>query len=97
MSRSFPEIWCNLWKEDMAEKIIQLQIEPLTEGGYLATSDDLPGLVAQGRTIAETTEIAQDVARKLIESYIEHGDPLPPGLRNIPQPRFDLDLPVAMP
>jgi hypothetical protein len=22
-------------------------------------------------------EIAQDVARKLIESYIEHGDPLP--------------------
>ncbi|MHC1610282.1 MAG: type II toxin-antitoxin system HicB family antitoxin [Candidatus Methanospirareceae archaeon] len=37
----------------------------------------LQGLIAQGRTIAETMEIAQDVARKLIESYIEHGDPLP--------------------
>jgi hypothetical protein len=23
-------------------------------------------------------EIAQDVARKLIDSYVEHGDPLPP-------------------
>ena len=41
----------------------------------MATSEYLQGLVAQGRTIAETMEIAQDVARKLIESYIEHGDP----------------------
>lgn len=45
----------------------------------LAISDDLQGLIAQGRTIAETVEIARDVARKLIESYVEHGDPLPPG------------------
>ena len=37
----------------------------------------MQGLIAQGRTIAETIEIAQDVAKKLIESYIEHGDPLP--------------------
>jgi predicted RNase H-like HicB family nuclease len=50
---------------------------PVDEGGYLATSKDLPGLVAQGRTLAETIEIAQDVARKIIESHIEHGDPLP--------------------
>lgn len=28
--------------------------------------------------MAETLEIAQDVARKLIESYLEHGDSLPP-------------------
>jgi len=49
----------------------------LEEGGYLATSDELQGLVAQGRTVAETMEIAQDVARKLIESCLEHGDPLP--------------------
>lgn len=81
----------------MAEKIIKLQIEPLAEGGYLATSDDLPGLVAQGRTVAETMEIAQDVGRKLIESYLEHGDPLPPSLRNVPLPVFNLELPVAAP
>ena len=38
-------------------------------------------IVAQGQTIAETLEIAQDGAQKLIESYREHGDPLPPALR----------------
>ncbi len=34
-------------------------------------------MVAQGRTLAETLEIARDVARKIIESCIEHGDPVP--------------------
>lgn len=38
------------------------------------------GWWAEGRTIAEAMERAQDVARKLIESYIEHGDPLPAGM-----------------
>lgn len=61
----------------MSEAMINIKIEKLEEGGYLATSDILQGLIAQGRTIAETIEIAQDVAKKLIESYIEHGDPLP--------------------
>ena len=62
----------------MSEIFLDIYIEHLDEGGYLATSDDLQGLIAQGRTIAETMEIAQDVARKLIESYMDHGDPLPP-------------------
>ena len=62
----------------MSEILLTIQIEPLEEGGYLAISDDLQGLIAQGRTVSETMEIAQDVARKLIESYLEHGDPLPP-------------------
>jgi len=65
----------------MAEYIISITIEELEEGGYLATSETLQGLIAQGRTIAETMEIAQDVARRLIESYIEHGDPLPQQLK----------------
>lgn len=56
--------------------MVSIKIEKLDEGAYIATSDDLQGLVAQGRTIAETLEIAQDVSRKLIESCIEHGDPL---------------------
>ncbi|MCI2429574.1 type II toxin-antitoxin system HicB family antitoxin [Candidatus Acetothermia bacterium] len=66
----------------MSEVLIRLQIEALPEGVYLATSEDLPGLLAQGRTVAEAIEIAQDVARKLIEPYQEHGDPLPPSLRS---------------
>ncbi|MFH1095891.1 MAG: type II toxin-antitoxin system HicB family antitoxin [Candidatus Desantisbacteria bacterium] len=66
----------------MAEQIIEITIEELEEGGYLATSENIQGLIAQGRTIAETMEIAQDVARKLIESCIEYGDPLPFMIKN---------------
>ena len=50
------------------EHMIQLHIEKLPEGVYLATSDEVQGLVAQGRTIQETIEIARDIAKKLIES-----------------------------
>ncbi len=56
------------------ERIANLHIERLPEGVYLATSEDIPGLVAQGRTIIETLEIARDVARKLLEAQSErHG------------------------
>lgn len=53
---------------EMRERIVRIHIEKLPEGVYLATSDDVQGLVAQGRTIAETVEIARDVARKLLEA-----------------------------
>ena len=65
------------------EYAINLKIEELPEGQFLATSDDLPGLVAQGRTVAETLEIAQDVAKEIIESYIDHNDPLPSNLQKV--------------
>lgn len=50
------------------EKLLKIQVERLPEGVYLATSENLQGLVAQGRTVTETLEIARDVARKLIEA-----------------------------
>ncbi len=53
------------------ERIINIHIEKLPEGYYLATSENIQGLVAQGRTIAETIEIAKDVAKKLIEAQEE--------------------------
>lgn len=56
------------------ELAIRIHIEELPEGVYLATSNELQGLVAQGRTVAETLEIARDVARKLIEARRERGD-----------------------
>jgi len=49
------------------EKLIKVRIERLPEGVYLATSDDVPGLVAQGSTVMETLDIARDVARILLE------------------------------
>jgi len=53
------------------EQIANLHIEKLPEGLYLATCDDIPGLIAQGRTITETIEIARDVAKKLLEAQTE--------------------------
>jgi predicted RNase H-like HicB family nuclease len=50
------------------EEIIKIHIEKLPEGVYLGASDDMQGLVAQGRTVWETLEIARDVARKLKEA-----------------------------
>ena len=50
------------------EKKISIHIEKLPEGVWLATSNDVQGLVAQGRTINETLEIARDVAKKLLEA-----------------------------
>jgi antitoxin HicB len=80
----------------MAEAIIKLHIEPLDDGGYLATSDDVPGLIAQGRTVAETLEIARDVCRKLYESYVEHGEPVPPKLAEVYEGEFDTVIAVAV-
>lgn len=53
------------------EKIINLHIENLPEGYYLATCDDVQGLVTQGRTITEILDIARDVAKKLLEAHAE--------------------------
>ena len=50
----------------VAEVLINIRIEPLAEGGYLATGKTLQGLIGHGRTPAETIEIAQDAAGKLI-------------------------------
>ena len=61
------------------EVALQIHVELLPEGVFLATSEQLPGLVAQGRTVAETLEIARDVARRLIEARREReGAPVPP-------------------
>jgi len=81
----------------MSEFLITIKIEPLEEGGFLATSETIQGLVAQGRTIAETMEIAQDVGKKIIESYIEHGDPLPFDLKSSKKPsKQKLKIPITV-
>jgi predicted RNase H-like HicB family nuclease len=74
------------------ERIINIHIEKLPEGFYLATSDDVQGLVAQGRTVAETLEIARDVVRRLLDSQGEHkvALKLPPVKRS-----FDMQLVVG--
>ncbi len=82
----------------MSECLIPISIERLEEGEYLATSSLLQGLIAQGRTIAETLEIAEDVARKIIESRIEHNEPIPKELtlNSVPATKFNIKIPVPL-
>jgi len=81
---------------DMSEYLIPISIEYLEDGRYLAASSVLQGLIAQGRTIAETIEIAEDVARKIIESCIEHGERLPKNLTVAQKPHFKLNVKIPV-
>jgi antitoxin HicB len=76
---------------------IRIHIESIEDGGYVATSPDVPGLVAEGRSIVEAAEIAQGLARKIAESCLDHGDPLPPALLPLAEGHsLDLVLPVGV-
>ncbi|PJA48625.1 MAG: DUF1902 domain-containing protein [candidate division SR1 bacterium CG_4_9_14_3_um_filter_40_9] len=49
--------------------LIDLKIEKHEEAGetyFVATSDDVQGLVAEGSTLEETIEIAYDLAKDLL-------------------------------
>jgi predicted RNase H-like HicB family nuclease len=59
------------------EATTRLHIDPLEEGGYVATSPDVPGPAAERRSVVEAVEIAQGLTRKIVEPCLEHGDPLP--------------------
>lgn len=74
------------------EFLLPVEIVPLEEGGYLATSKALPGLVVQGRTQAN--------ARILIEVYLAEKLPLPPLLRRALKRKtraVSVALPITLP
>jgi predicted RNase H-like HicB family nuclease len=67
----------------MKQPVIHLEIEPLDEGGYVATSPDVPGLVAEAQTIQEVTDLAYVLCHDIAACCREHGDPLPSALENL--------------
>ena len=81
----------------MTEVAIRLHIEPLDEGGYVATSPDVPGLVVEAQTMIEVAEVARKLTRTIAESCLEHGDPLPPALSEVVGgSAIDLVIPVGI-
>ena len=64
----------------MKKYLLRVEVEPLEEGGYLASCPDLQGCHAEGDTIAEALENVEDVARVIIELCMEKRLPLPPEL-----------------
>ena len=60
---------------------LQVEVETLEDGRFLASAPKLRGCLAEGDTIAEAMENVEDVARLIIEMCIKEGLPLPPELR----------------
>jgi predicted RNase H-like HicB family nuclease len=48
-----------------------------TDTGYSAHVPDLPGCVAAGATLEETTELIRGAIRMHLEGITEDGDPIP--------------------
>jgi len=55
-------------------------IEPLEEGGYLASCPTLPGCHAEGKTRGEALSIIEDVMKIFIEDMISENKELPPSV-----------------
>lgn len=81
---------------EVEEVAIRVRVQTLKNGRYVGTSPDVPGLVAEGRSTAETVELAQGLARKIVESCREHGDPLPPIFRNKQRSVQEFRVPVSI-
>lgn len=60
--------------------LLEVEIEPLEEGGYLAICEAIQGCHAEGETVAEALENVEDIARILLELRQEDGLPIPEGL-----------------
>jgi antitoxin HicB len=70
-------------RPEMKKRNIRLEIEPLDEGGFVATSPDVPGLVAEAQSFEEVTELAYALCHDIAACYRDHGDPLPPALKRL--------------
>jgi len=74
------------------ERIIRLHIEKLPEGVYLATSEDVQGLVAQADTLRELLALVPELVAMLDEIRAEYGFHLPSGT---PVPE-SFELPIVL-
>lgn len=54
-------------KVKVLEYELPLRVEAQTEGGFLATSDALQGVLAEGESVSEAVANAIDVAANIIE------------------------------
>ena len=77
---------------------LKVEIQQLVEDGdyrYMATSPDLPNLVVAGDTIEEILAEVPVVARALIQTMQEVGQPLPGTLKVEPGP-YQAKLPIVV-
>ena len=71
------------------EKLITLSIQQAPDGIYVATSNDIKGLLVQGKTICETIDIAKRVAQKILSSQLDLA-------RNLVNVRSSFEYPLVI-
>ena len=79
----------------MAKYILPIEIHPLEEGGYLATSPVLPGFLVQAEAVEKVLQLAPGVAQALIEAMQEKGVPLPQSMQAA-EPPFHIEVLVPL-
>lgn len=57
---------------------LHFDVESDEDGTFIAYCPQIQGCHAVGGTVAEAISNAEDVARVMIELWVEHGWPLPP-------------------
>jgi antitoxin HicB len=75
-------------------------IRPLTAeegGGYLIEFPDLPGCIADGKTIEEALQEGRDAVKSWIKTAKEFGDPIPePGISSKYSGQWRLRIPKSL-
>ena len=61
--------------------------EPAEEGGYVVTCPALPAVVTQGDTLEEARAMAADAIHLVLQSLLDHGEPVPVDQAAEPKPR----------
>ena len=76
---------------------IRLTVDQLDEGGYLARSPDVPGLLAESDTPEGCVEVALRLIDDLVQFWNDEGVDLPPALANgVTERRLELRLAVGV-
>jgi len=65
---------------------LNVTVEPVENGRFLAVASNLRGCLAEGDSIAEALDNIEDVARVIIELCLQQGLPLPPELEGAEEP-----------
>ena len=81
--------------DTMAKYILPLEIHPLEEGGYLATSPVLQGFLVQAEAVEKVLQLAPGVAQALIEAMQDKGVPFPQEMQAV-EPPFYVELLVPL-
>ena len=72
-----------------------IKIEPLEEGGYGASSPDLPGLVTWADTLKELEENIGDAVKVMIDTSRKEGVSLPAALSPI-KSKEECKIPISI-